>query len=228
LLDGFWNDREKGRMAHEGTKKLGAAVVPYLASQFDDDPLRELAFKIRPRMPDKIAALLPDPKIFRNRRITAAGLITEAGTNGVLALPRLLAITEAEGPNYTHNFIRAIGSLAPGTKYEERARKLLLKITAEMRHERDLTTRRMAYYLLGSYPSPEVTTVLMEGMNEYGVKNASIQSLVKLGTNVVPQLKEVAAEEEGHVRPATLVLEKIEKQLAENKNNERISGEWPF
>jgi hypothetical protein len=38
----------------------------------------------------------------------------------------------------------------------------------------------------------------------------------------------VAALEDGHVRPATLVLEKIEKRFAENKSNERISGEWPF
>jgi hypothetical protein len=228
LLDGGIRDHEKWKLAREGTKELGAAVVPYLASQFDNDPLRELAFKVRPKMPNKIATMLPDPKVYRKRRNSAAGLITFAGTNAVRALPGLLALMEAEAPNYTHNFVRAIGMLAPGTKYEERARKLLLNVTTEMRHERDLTTRRMAYHLLGSFPSPEVTTALLEGMNEHGVKNACIQSLVKLGTNAVPELKKLAEKEEGHVRPATLVLEKIEKQLAANKSNEPISGEWPF
>jgi len=227
LLD-EWKNREMRRVAYKGTKELGAAAVPYLASQFDDDPLRELAFKIRPKMPDKIASMLPDPNVYRNRRNMAAGLLTEAGTNAVRALPRLLAITEAETPNYTHNYIRAIGILAPGTEYEERSRKLLLKVTAEMRLERDLTTRRMSYHLLGSFPADEVVMVLIEGLNEHRLKNECIQSLVKLGTNAVPELRKVAALEDGHVRPATLVLEKIEKRFAENKSNERISGEWPF
>lgn len=227
LLDEFKNP-EMRKVAYKGTKELGAEVVPYLVSQFEDDPLRELAFKIRPKMPDKIASMLPDPKVYRNRRNMAAGLLTEAGTNAVRALPRLLAVTEAESPNYTHNCIRAIGMLAPGTEYEERARKLLLKSTVELRQARNFMTRPMVYDLLGSFPADEVVTVLIEGLNEHRLKNACIQSLVKLGTNAVPELRKVAAMEEGHVRPATLVLEKIEKRFAERKSNERISGEWPF
>jgi hypothetical protein len=228
LLDAFGTNDEMRRVAYKGTKELGAAVVPYLASQFDEDPLRELAFKIRPLVPDKIAPLLPDPKVYRNRRNTAAGLLTEAGTNAVRALPRLLARTESESPNYTHNFIRAIGMLAPGTEYEERARKLLVKVTVEMRQASDMATRPMVYSLLGNFPSDEVVMVLIAGLNEHRVLSYSIGSLVKLGTNAVSELKKVAAREEGHIRPATLVLEKIEKRFAENKSNERISGEWPF
>ena len=214
FLDGYWKDREVRKTGREAVKAMGSSVVPYLLSQMESDPVREFMFRIKPRMPSKIASLFPNQTAYANRRSFAAALLTEAGTNAVGALPRLLEITEAESPDYTHNFVRAVGMLAPGTQYEDRARKLLLRVVTETRGDAEL--RRMSYRFLGMFGGNEVVPVLIDGLHDRRMVDACIESLVKIGTNAVPELTNIAARESGHIRPAGLVLEKIERKLRED------------
>jgi hypothetical protein len=217
FLDEYWKNREMAKTGREGVKEMGGNVVPYLVSQIEKDPVREIIFTIKPRLPDKISSILPDQRTYRNRRLVAAALLTEAGTNAVRGLPCLLEITEAEGPDYTHNFIRAIGMLAPGTEYEDRARKLMLRVATESRSERDSDTRRMAYHLLGMFGGREAVPVLIEGLRDRRMVDACIESLLKIGPIAVPELTKVAVHESGYVRPAGLVLEKIERKIHEEQ-----------
>ena len=215
FLDGYWKDREMRKTGREAVEAMGSSVVPYLVSQMESDPIREFMFRIKPRMPSKIASLVPNQTAYANRRSFAAALLTEAGTNAVGALPRLLEITEAESPDYTHNFIRAIGMLAPGTEYEDRARKLVLRVATEARADAEL--RRMSYHFLGTFAGNEVVPVLIDGLRDRRMINACIDSLVKIGTNAAPELTKMAARESGHIRPAGLVLVKIERKLREDQ-----------
>lgn len=43
--------------------------------------------------------------------------------------------------------------------------------------------------------------------------DACIESLVRLGTNAVPELRKAADGETGHIRPATLALQKVEEKI---------------
>jgi hypothetical protein len=45
-----------------------------------------------------------------------------------------------------------------------------------------------------------------------------LTALVKAGNDAVPALKKLAEKESGHIRPATLALEQIEKKLMEEKS----------
>jgi hypothetical protein len=150
FLDEYWKNPELRKTARQAVKEMGGSVVPYLLSQMENDPVREFMFRIRPSMPDRIASMFPDQTAYANRRATAAGLLTEAGTNAVSALPRLLAATEAEHPDYTHNYIRAVGMIAPGTEYEDRAREVMLRVITGMQHERGRTTRQIRSIFLAS------------------------------------------------------------------------------
>lgn len=216
ILDEYWKNREMRKTARQAMKEMGSSIVPYLVSQIESDPMRELMFRIKPSMPAKISSMLPDPTAYANRRSTAAGLLPEAGTNAVRALPLLLKITEAEGPDFTHNFIRAIGMLAPGTEYEDRARKVILRVVSEARSDRDRGLREMCYHLLGMFDGNEVVAALIDGLRERRMAGACIESLVKVGTNALPELTKVDAHESGYVRPAGLALEKIERKMRED------------
>jgi hypothetical protein len=217
FLDEYWKNPEMAKTGRQAVKEMGSSVVPYLVSEMENDPVRDLMFKIKPSMPDKIASVFPDQSVYAKRRTRAAGLLTEAGTNAVSALPRLIEITEAESPDYTHNFIRAIGMLAPGTEYHDRARKLVLRVVTEARSERDSETRRMCYHILGMFGGDEVVPALIDGLRERRMVDSCIESLVKIGTNAVPELKKVAAHESGYVRPAGVALEKIERKIREDQ-----------
>ena len=210
------------RTGWQAVREMSNSVVPYLVSQIEHDPLRELMFKIKPSMPAKISSMLPDPKAYARRRSAAAGLLPEAGTNAVRALQVLLEIAEAEGPEFTHNFIRAIGMLAPGTEYEDRARKVILRVVSEARSDRDSELRRMSYHFLGSFDGNEVVVALIDGLRERRMTGVCIESLVKIGTNALPELTKAAAHESGYVRPAGLALEKIESEIRELRLRDRI------
>jgi hypothetical protein len=198
------------RDAREAVKALGASAVPYLANQIEKDPLREFLFKIAPKMPAKVASMFPDRFAYSHRRSTAAAFLPEAGTNAVSAVPRLIELAEAESPNYTHNFIRAIGMLAPGTEHEDPARRLILRVIREARTEPDNELRRMSYHFLGTLGGDEVLPALIDGLKEPQMVDRCIESLVRLGTNAIPHSKKAAEAETGHIRPATLALEKVQ------------------
>ena len=204
---GYMRAHREGR---EAINAMGASAVPYLERQIEKDPMREFLIRIAPKMPSKVASMFPDRYAYLHRRSTAAGLLPEAGTNAVSALPRLLAIAEAESPNYTHNLIRAIGMLAAGTEYEDGARRLILKVVNEARSDRDRELRLMSYHFLGTLGGNEVLPALIDGLKEPRMVDRCIESLVRLGTNAIPQLKKVAEGETGHIRPATLALEKVQ------------------
>lgn len=213
FLDAYWKDREMRKTARQAVKEMGSSVVPYLVSQIEKRPVREFMFKLKPSMPDKLGAMFPDQTAYANRKSIAAFLLTEAGTNGVSALPLLLKITEAEGPAFTHNYVRAIGMLAPGTEYEDRARQVILRVATEARSLPDRDLRRMAYHFLGTFRGDDVVAVLIDGLHDRAVAGTCIDSLIRIGTDAVPELTKVAAHERGYVRPAGLALEKIERKM---------------
>lgn len=201
------------REGREAIKAMGASAVPYLERQIEKDPVREVLIRIAPKMPDKVASMFPDRYAYLHRRSTAAALLPQAGTNAVSALPRLLEIAEAESPDYTHNLIRAIGMLAPGTIYEDGARRLILRVVSEARTDREDELRRMSYHFLGTLGGNEVLPALIDGLKEPKMIDRCIESLVLLGTNAIPLLEKAAEGEKGHIRPATLALEKVQAGL---------------
>lgn len=205
----YWKDRELRRNSRAAVKTMGPEAVPYLMKHIQGDPFTDLLIKISPSMPAPIASMFPDARAYRERIYSAAILLPEAGTNALTALPWLLKKTEAQNPNFNHNFVRAIGMLAPGTDSEKRATKLMLEVVRNL-EPTNRETRRMAYNYLGELGGEEVVQVLLEGLGDYRVRSSCIEALVRIGTNAAPALKKIAEKEEGHIRPATSALERIE------------------
>jgi hypothetical protein len=203
------------REGREAVRELGASAVPYLMSEIEKNPVIEFLLRIGPSMPAKVASIFPNRYDYLNTRSRAAGFLPEAGTNAIKVLPRLLEMAEAEHPNYTHNLIRAIGMLAPGTVHQDRARTLMIEVVKASKNNRsESELERMSYHFLGAFGGSEVVRPLIDGLQRPNMVDACIEALKRLGTNAVPDLKKVAEAEAGHIRPATLALEKIEAKVS--------------
>jgi hypothetical protein len=197
----------------EAVRALGASAVPYLVSEIEMNPFMEFLLKIAPSMPAKVASLFPNRNDYLNKRLRAAALLPEAGTNAIYVLPRLLQMAEAEHPNYTHNLIRAIGMLAPGTVHEDKARTLMIEVVAT-KNSRESELERMSYHFLGVFGGSEVVRPLIDGLRRPNMADACMEALKHLGTTAVPELKKAADVETGYYRPATEALQKLQAKLS--------------
>jgi hypothetical protein len=201
----------------EGSRKaveaLGPRAVPYLTSVAAKRPtvfeLKYKAWYLRNR--PKKSTLLPNPFKSEGRRNGAIMLLQDTGTNCIPALPVLIDIVKTERTNgLAHNSLLVLGKFAAGTEFEMDAFNALKAAAQETGQDRDFT--RAAYYGLGSFTNQAelAVPILLQGLKDPRIFDHCAAALQKLGPRALPQLRQAASHETGFIRPAGVVLEKIE------------------
>lgn len=217
LAKPIWGGRD-ARAIFEGIPKMGQEPVPYLRQKMERNTLLELIIGWRPDLPVRVQAFIPTGGQYNVRRMRAAALLTFAGTNAAKALPTALRILEAdESLIVRQNCLSIVANCAPGTDYEDRAVRALLKAVEEPE------LRSSALFCLGGFTNQWELIVpkLVEGLYQsHSTRLACIKALEKIGAPAVPTLRKAAATEGVHVRPAELVLEKLGVDLEAPKPDE--------
>jgi hypothetical protein len=209
------NARDYG-VAIEAAKAIGPAAVSYLTVKIDRQPLLELLIHLLERLPASFQKLLPSQNTYQVRRMRAASVLAEFGTNAVPALPTALEIIETEGPSAPrYSSIVIVGTCGPDTEYEERALQALLRATESPVREE----QKIALTSLGRFTNhlSDVLPVLINGIKVPGLYGSAEAGLKRLGTQAIPTLQELSAKEEGHIRPATAALESLTNAVAKAK-----------
>lgn len=218
-LDTFRSEPQK---AYAAVRALGPSAVPYLVEEMKPDPIFENLNRASPRLPASLQSLLPDHISYLNRRMHASALLGSLGTNAISAVPVLLTINLTNDLLFLSQTVDLIGRLAPGTKYERKAVNALLEaITNGSAHYNGKALKKAAYQHLGAftYSQEQIIPILVSGLHEPGMSGACIAGLVKFGTNAIPALRNASLSETNHVRPATVALEKIEKNIRLSDTN---------
>ena len=202
---------------------LSAKAAPYLANEMRPQPLYELAFRLAPKLPAAVRSILPNQSEYQMRRARASRMLYYMRTNAAPALPTLLGLLEKRDPIIQHNCLILVGTLAPGTQYEERALQLLLKTLGEPIARPEYNHRKAIYSVLGNFTIrlDELSSLLAQGMREHANISPCLDSLLKIGPPAIPALKEaVKFETNIHIRPADLALEKIEQAQKERSQKQ--------
>jgi len=203
--------------AVRAVKATGDTGVRYLIRQMRRDPLTELEIKASRYCPVSVQKFLPKQVDYQNRRIRASTVLDRLGTNAVVALPDCLEILESDtgfGPR--QSCLNIVVKFAPGTKLEQRALEAMCKLAESGEREE----RRTALFYLMKFPNhtQEVVPVLVRSLKHPGMYGPCSAALITIGPAAIPALQEEAAKELFHVRPATLVLEQMQKNGVTGSN----------
>ena len=206
-------------------KALDPKAATYLAKQMQPNAVYELAFRLAPKFPSAVQPLFPNKAEYQTRRLRASSILSMMRTNAAPALPTLLSLVEKRDPLIEHPCLMLVGTLAPGTTYEERALRMLLRLLEQPRPSSAYNHRKAIYSVLGNFTIrlDEISSVLVHGLREYSTVSPCLDSILKIGPPAIPALREaVKSETNIHVRPAGLALEKIEQ--AQKQRSQKQAG----
>lgn len=195
----------------EAVKVLGPKSVPYLASVLEREPtsFHQLYGRTVPNLSSKIQKVFPRPKNFTLRRTRAAAALMHTGANGVAAIPVLiLTATNDAFFGTRHNAVGALAMIAPGTGFEEAAATAIISRTTD----ENQALREHAYSSLGAFTNQmdKVVPMLLHGLRNPAVRDFAMISLRRLGTNVMPIVRQ-KVQNEGYL---PMSFEALERELA--------------
>lgn len=218
-----WQTNQFG--AQKAIKELGTNAVPYLVRKMQRDSFTETLLKLAEKAPKSLQPLLPRSMEYNITRYAAASLLRDEPS----ALPAAIKLLEQDDPFSPVSFACTIivANHGPHSEHELRAVRTLVKAAIGP----DRSTRHFALQYLSRYRmwsskvniKTEIIPALIGGLY-YPGGTRYMEPLIQLGTNALPALR-IAAESEKtnvHIRPAGIVVEKIEQIQASNAQIKRL------
>lgn len=208
--------------AKEIFKTAGEEAVPFLLKHLviSHTPLEEAQARFWINSPPKSGVAQTRPKDFENQRAWAAYAFEFVGPSASNALPTLIHLARDDYfLGVRMNLFHSIAALAPNSDFEASAVDALVKnIEGE-----NVDCARSAYYFLGAFPNQaeRVIPILIKGLNNSLMFDASLEALQKLGKLGVPALLQAQKQERSTIRPAELALEKIDPDAAKRAIEEK-------